>query len=282
MRAITPLAERAARLPAGPANEGCNAGMSFTALRDAAALPPGASARRFFVERFAELADAAAALAVGGDARAVASARMLANLSSRAAERFSLAPVRRDATITAPSPAATTVPERAETAHTSTASSPGAAPAHKRVDGVDYIEGDKLTVVYEGKKCIHARFCVTWGPKVFLANVKGSWIFPDAMDAERVAEIAHACPSGAIRYQRKDGRPDEAPPPANLIAVREAGPYAVRADIRLDGKSAHYRATLCRCGASKSKPFCDGSHHDVELRGQRRARDGRGPIIGSA
>ena len=114
---------------------------------------------------------------------------------------------------------------------------------------------------------------------MFLANVKGSWIFPDAMDAERVAEIAHACPSGAIRYERKDGRPDEAPPPVNLIAVREAGPYAVRADIRLDGKSAHYRATLCRCGASKNKPFCDGSHHDVEVRGQRRARDGRGPIM---
>ena len=85
------------------------------------------------------------------------------------------------------------------------------------------------------------------------------------MDAERVAEIAHACPSGAIRYKRKDGRPDEAPPPVNLVAVRESGPYAVRADIRLDGGSIHYRATLCRCGASKSKPFCDGSHHEIKF-----------------
>ena len=49
----------------------------------------------------------------------------------------------------------------------------------------------------------------------------------------------------------------------NLIAVREAGPYATRADIRLDGKAAHYRATLCQCGASKNKPYCDGSHHEV-------------------
>jgi CDGSH-type Zn-finger protein len=106
---------------------------------------------------------------------------------------------------------------------------------------------------------------VTWGPNVFLANVKGPWIVPDAVDAERLAEIAHVCPSGAIRYRRKDGRPDEAPPPVNLIAVREAGPYAVRADIRLDGVSAHTRATLCRCGASKNKPFCDGSHHDINF-----------------
>jgi uncharacterized Fe-S cluster protein YjdI/CDGSH-type Zn-finger protein len=173
---------------------------------------------------------------------------MLANLASRAADRFSLAPARLNA-----APAATAAG----------ASSAGALPAAARVDGVDYVEGQDLTVIYEGKKCIHARFCVTWGPKVFLAGVQGAWIAPDAMDADRVAEIAHACPSGAIRYRRKDGRPEEAPPPVNLLAVRESGPYAVRADIRLDGKSAHYRATLCRCGASKRKPFCDGSHSEI-------------------
>ena len=58
MRAMTPLAERAARLPAGPSNPGCNAGMSFTALRDAAPLPPGVSAGRFFTERLRELSAA--------------------------------------------------------------------------------------------------------------------------------------------------------------------------------------------------------------------------------
>src|ERR1700733_1452421 len=51
MRAITPLAEKAARLPAGPSNPGCNAGMSFIALRDAAPLAPGRAARRLFLER---------------------------------------------------------------------------------------------------------------------------------------------------------------------------------------------------------------------------------------
>jgi CDGSH-type Zn-finger protein/uncharacterized Fe-S cluster protein YjdI len=172
---------------------------------------------------------------------------MLADLASRAADSFSRAPPRLDA---APPAAAA-------------ASSASAPPAAARVDGIDYVDGKDLTVIYEGKKCIHARFCVTWGPNAFLAGAKGAWIAPDAMDADRVAEIAHACPSGAIRYRRKDGRPDEAPPPVNLLAVRESGPYAVRADIRLDGKSAHYRATLCRCGASKRKPFCDGSHSEI-------------------
>jgi CDGSH-type Zn-finger protein/uncharacterized Fe-S cluster protein YjdI len=131
------------------------------------------------------------------------------------------------------------------------------------IDGVEHIEGRELTLLYEGKKCIHARFCVTGAPKVFLANVKGPWISPDAIEVDRLVEIAHACPSGAIGYHRKDGKHDELAPPVNLISIREAGPYAVRADIRLNGERAGFRATLCRCGASKNKPFCDGSHHDV-------------------
>ncbi len=137
-------------------------------------------------------------------------------------------------------------------------------------------KASNLTLLYEGKKCIHARFCVTGAPKVFLANVKGPWISPDAIEVDRLVEISHACPSGAIRYQRKDGKHDETAPPVNLIAVREAGPYAVRAEIHLDGEPAGFRATLCRCGASKNKPFCDGSHHEVELQRQRRAGDRQG------
>ncbi len=67
MRAIAALGERAARLPAGPSNPDCHAGMSFTNLRDAAPLPVGASGRRFVAERFRELADAASALAAQED-----------------------------------------------------------------------------------------------------------------------------------------------------------------------------------------------------------------------
>jgi CDGSH-type Zn-finger protein/uncharacterized Fe-S cluster protein YjdI len=137
------------------------------------------------------------------------------------------------------------------------------APASTVVNGVETVQGRKLELMFEQQRCIHARFCVTGAPHVFLANVQGPWIHPDAMDVEAVAEIAHACPSGAIRYRRKDGRPDEQAPPVNLITIREAGPYAFRGQLTINGAPAGLRATLCRCGASKNKPFCDSSHHDA-------------------
>ena len=137
--------------------------------------------------------------------------------------------------------------------------------------GVEEIEGKDLTLLFDSRKCIHSRFCVTWAPKVFLANVQGPWIHPDAMEVERLVEIAHVCPSGAIRYRRKDGKANEAAPLVNLITIRENGPYAVRADMQLNGQRGVFRATLCRCGASKNKPFCDGSHNEVEFRRVRRA-----------
>jgi CDGSH-type Zn-finger protein/uncharacterized Fe-S cluster protein YjdI len=245
MRAVTLLGEQAARMPAGAAHPGCNAGMSFTALRDSAPFPHSKSAGCFFIERFGELA--AAATRVVQTARTQSAARQLSALVARAERGFSAAGQSPRAQPAAPPPPPAPVGDEERTVE----------------NGMERVEGKKLTLLYEGKKCIHARFCVTGAPRVFLANVEGPWIHPDAMDVESLVGIAHACPSGAIRYRRKDGRPDEAPPPVNLVSVREAGPYAVRGDIRLDGAPAGYRLTLCRCGASKNKPYCDGSHHDV-------------------
>jgi CDGSH-type Zn-finger protein/uncharacterized Fe-S cluster protein YjdI len=242
MRAVTLLGEQAARLPAGPSHPHCHAGMSFTTLRDAAPLPHAASSGRFFVERLRELSDAVGRLVE--TPRTLAARRQLSGLVERAERGFETANA-----APAPRPAAPAAPVGNE---------PRAVE-----QGVERVEGEKLTLLFEAKKCIHARFCVTGAPKVFLANVEGPWIHPDAMDVEELAGIAHACPSGAIQYRRKDGRPDEHAPPVNLIAVREAGPYAVRGELSIGGEPKGYRATLCRCGASKNKPYCDGSHHDV-------------------
>jgi CDGSH-type Zn-finger protein/uncharacterized Fe-S cluster protein YjdI len=269
MRAVTLLGERAARLPSGSTHPDCNAGMSFTTLRDAAPLLPGDSARRFLIERLAQLAEAARELTGPRDARLEAASRQLTALSEHATRELSgtrpLAQLK--------------VVEALEQNQKGLAPANVTPPAPTRVGKTDEIEGEKLTLLYEGPKCIHARFCVTGAPKVFLANVQGPWIHPDAMDAEELVAIAHACPSGAIRYRRKDGRPDETAPPVNLISVREAGPYAVRGDLRIAGEASGFRATLCRCGASKNKPYCDGSHHDVAFSASGEPKTGAADML---
>ena len=271
MRAVVPLAERAARLPAGPSNPGCHAGMSFTALRDSASLPPGRAARRFFVERFGQLATVGESLRACGDPRAATAADLLTSLSKRATRGFDLskpaaavaqggaAGAAQATTVQAGTPRATGPAQGAANG----AAVQSAGPSSTVVNGIETAVGQKLELSFETKRCIHARFCVTGAPNVFLANVKGPWIHPDAMEVERVVEVAHACPSGAISYHRLDGVHDETAPPVNLAGVREAGPYAFRGQLQIDGEAVGFRATLCRCGASKNKPFCDGSHHDV-------------------
>ncbi|MFX8918437.1 hypothetical protein ABTN06_18975, partial [Acinetobacter baumannii] len=79
MQLMSLWGEQAARLPAGPSNPHCNAGMSFTAMRDTAARPVGPSARRFFIERLTLLSEAAKALADrDGAERAVQADRKMA------------------------------------------------------------------------------------------------------------------------------------------------------------------------------------------------------------
>jgi CDGSH-type Zn-finger protein/uncharacterized Fe-S cluster protein YjdI len=245
MHAMTPIAERAVRLPAGPAHPGINAGMTFTNLRDASALPRGASSWRIFSERFEELVEAATELAVSRDPRLERGLRLLVDLNARArcaSPARAAVPVEPPASAPAPAPTAT------------------AAPAAVRGQRT---QGRSLAVLFDTTRCVHARQCVTGAPKVFVANVThGPWIHPDEAEPERVIEVVHNCPSGALRYERVDGQPEPLPP-VNLLTIRERGPYAVRADLRLAGESGARRLTLCRCGASKNKPFCDNSHAGV-------------------
>jgi CDGSH-type Zn-finger protein/uncharacterized Fe-S cluster protein YjdI len=124
---------------------------------------------------------------------------------------------------------------------------------------VEKYEGAAISVFFDGRKCVHSRHCVLELPDVFRANVKGPWIDPDGADVERIAALAQRCPSGAITYERRDGKV-EGPPTINTLRVLENGPLALCADIRLIDQTGEYRATLCRCGASHNKPFCDGSH----------------------
>ena len=124
-------------------------------------------------------------------------------------------------------------------------------------------EGQRLDIVFEGRRCIHSRMCVLGRPDVFVANAEGPWIHPDAVPVDAVVEVAHSCPSGAIAYRRRDGGAEEGPPLVNIVRIWENGPYSVHAALDIAGDRHAFRATLCRCGASRNKPYCDTSHHEA-------------------
>jgi CDGSH-type Zn-finger protein/uncharacterized Fe-S cluster protein YjdI len=124
---------------------------------------------------------------------------------------------------------------------------------------IEIASGKRARIIFDGSKCIHSRHCVLSRPDVFVPNVKGEWIHPDLATAGEIAELAHACPSGAIRYELIDGGGESAPL-VNTVQVRENGPLAFSAELRITGAAAGFRVTLCRCGASHNKPYCDGSH----------------------
>lgn len=125
---------------------------------------------------------------------------------------------------------------------------------------VEEVRGKRVLLKFEGRRCIHSRQCVLSRPDVFVPNVEGEWIHPDNATPEELAALAVSCPSGAIVVERLDGGPNEAAPIVNLARVRENGPIALHGELEIEGQAPRFRATLCRCGASKQKPFCDGSH----------------------
>ncbi len=125
---------------------------------------------------------------------------------------------------------------------------------------IEEAAGRSATIRFDGRRCIHARRCVISQPGVFKAGVQGDWIDPDAASAEALMFVALNCPSGAIQVTRHDGGAPEPVPLVNTIAIRENGPLAVHAQIEIGGEAIGTRATLCRCGASNNKPYCDGSH----------------------
>ena len=140
---------------------------------------------------------------------------------------------------------------------------------------VETARSKEVEIRFHAKRCIHSRHCVLDRPDVFVPNVEGEWIYPEAASAAEVAEIAHNCPSGAIQYARLDGGKNEVPPVVNLVRVLENGPYAFHAELQIEGAPDFgYRATLCRCGASKTKPFCDKSHEAADFKATGEANPG--------
>ena len=132
---------------------------------------------------------------------------------------------------------------------------------HDRVCGqVNEYAGKDITIVDNTDVCCRDRSCINDLPQVF------ETCDPDAVSPDEVMKTIKKCPSGALTYKiGGEHCRDFGHEPA--ITVSRNGPLKVVGGLELrdDMNSQpacpeHY--TLCRCGGSKNKPFCDGSHLD--------------------
>jgi len=130
-------------------------------------------------------------------------------------------------------------------------------------------EGEDIVVTYDVKRCIHAKECVHGLRSVFDPERK-PWVDPDGAEADAVAEVVERCPTGALHYRRTDGGAPESPPERATVQVEPSGPLWIEGRIQLVDDQGEVRWTdtrvaLCRCGASRNKPFCDNSHKDIDF-----------------
>lgn len=134
---------------------------------------------------------------------------------------------------------------------------------------------EALTVIWKPDLCIHAAECVKRLPEVY--DPKGRpWITPENASAAALKEQINACPSGALSYRMNDksatAENNTQMDDATKVQVLANGPILVHGSLEIEnsnGEKTHKtRVTaFCRCGASKDKPYCDGTHNNIDFKG---------------
>ena len=130
-------------------------------------------------------------------------------------------------------------------------------------------ESEQIIVHWDYHRCIHVEACIQSLPAVF-DRYRRPWIDPSQATADEVAAACERCPTGALHYERLDNGPAEALAEANRITVCSNGPLYARGNVHVQDPEGEdilsdTRVALCRCGHSKNKPLCDGSHEEAKF-----------------
>lgn len=137
------------------------------------------------------------------------------------------------------------------------------------------MRGPTMSLTDAESLCAFARFCDPHGQVWNLVNETHN---PNAR--EHFVNQSCDCPSGRlVAWDNATGQPiePEYEPAIHLIedpAKNCSGPIAVRGGVQVVGADGfeyevRNRMTLCRCGASKNKPFCDGTHASIGFSDER-------------
>ena len=136
----------------------------------------------------------------------------------------------------------------------------------------EYIKDD-LTVVWQPHMCTHATKCWKGLGEVFNPTAR-PWINMDGASIEAIKKQVSACPSGALSYIEAGA---EQPTPSQeddctRVEVMSNGPLLVYGKLAVKHTDGNEDSKLkvtafCRCGASATKPYCDGAHNKVDFKG---------------
>ena len=120
-------------------------------------------------------------------------------------------------------------------------------------------EGNTVRTFFNPNTCMHVFYCKP------LKELRERELAGDVAAAEEIMKVVATCPSGALSYEIKAGV--DAPPEPDLgadIDIVEGGEVRVQRAFEINTpkleRQRDARATLCRCGLSKNKPWCDGRH----------------------
>ena len=131
---------------------------------------------------------------------------------------------------------------------------------------------DEVTVFWRPELCIHSANCLIGLPGVFDSSVR-PWVNIHGASSKEIIKTVDTCPSRALLYLknanfalRKTRKKSKKPPKFARIQILKDGPAIISGNFVLrDPNKKKIRlktdkASICRCGASKIKPLCDGTH----------------------
>lgn len=142
--------------------------------------------------------------------------------------------------------------------------------------------GDTATVTWNSQLCIHVAECGRAKGDLFDMSRK-PWCDPNTSSNEEVLDVVKRCPTGALSVVFSDGTEGEKSAIENTITVVYGGPLVMQGELEIDGApedapGLKFRASLCRCGLSKNKPYCDNSHVDSDFKDYGAVGDSGTPL----
>ena len=128
---------------------------------------------------------------------------------------------------------------------------------------------DELGISYEPDTCTHSANCINGFPEIFNIE-KEPWINLDAASKEKLNNAVKNCPSGALKLIDDTFKATNEGVEDVQINVTSKGPLLVKGRFKITDHNGNVLETkdsvvLCRCGASKNKPFCDGTHNEIDF-----------------